>query len=266
MGRPRDAAARPDAGQGGADAEEGSLDRACEAICPGAQYSPGQIGGECHVRRWRCALDRLKSRRWKKAPRRSRERRWSSKCAHSGVHGGPRVASASGRIGAMTRYHVGSQRKRDRPDWATRRIRHPAQLYPERSPERDAFEILLRCENVRGMIKAGADATLVDRAIDLGMLMGRIKFEAQFGRACDIGIGRILSGVRAAGRTPTPRNLRESDASAHSSELLTPSPRRPFRLGARQWLRLARFRRPRGCGEKILPRHKDQLRHEILMS
>lgn len=158
-----------------------------------------------------------------------------------------------------------------KPDWATKLIKHPAQCYPERSAERDAFEILLRCEMLTDIVRRRAPPEeIAERAIDLGMLIGRNNFEAQFGRACDIGIGRILSGSKGG------------KAYANTTEFL-----RDRRLGALQraidanpsagpseWTRKVSGLWPDSADKKaavaaalrFYQRHKDKFRHEILMS
>ena len=153
------------------------------------------------------------------------------------------------------------------PGRATNPIRHPAQLFPERSPERDAFEILLRCESLRGLIQAGADANLVDQAIHLGMLMGRNSFEAQFGRACDIGIGRILSG-RKGGRAyaDTKEFQRERRLGALQraiDQAPEAGPSAWARAVAQHW---SDSNDPEATARKFYTRHKDKLRHEVPMS
>ena len=154
------------------------------------------------------------------------------------------------------------------PDWAARLILHPAQLYPERSPERDAFEILLLCENVRGMIQAKATATsLVGRAIELGMLLGRNKFEAQFGRACDVGIGRILSGGKGGRAYADTKEFERELRLGALQRAIVASPT----AGPSAWARTVKelwpdSDDPEGAARKFYGRHKEELGHEILMS
>jgi hypothetical protein len=84
----------------------------------------------------------------------------------------------------------------NRPPWATFLAwGHPAHRFPEGSPERDAWELLWYCGRLRHLMATGAPAAaLVDQAIELGMVAGRAKFEARFGRATDVGIRRIRAG------------------------------------------------------------------------
>jgi hypothetical protein len=86
-----------------------------------------------------------------------------------------------------------------RPEWATGLVSHPAELFPVRSPEHDAWEIVSGCERLRILMGAGAPAVeLVEEAIRLGMVAGRARFEARFGRATDEGIKRLRIDEKAA--------------------------------------------------------------------
>jgi hypothetical protein len=156
----------------------------------------------------------------------------------------------------------------ERPKWATQCVHHPAQLYPERSAERDACDILARCEGLTAAIKAEAPAPkLVDLAIELGVLMGRIKFEAQFGRACDVGIGRILSGGKGGRAYADTKEFERERRLGALRRAIVASPT----AGPSAWARTVKelwpdSDDPEGAARKFYERHKDELGHEILMS
>jgi hypothetical protein len=155
-----------------------------------------------------------------------------------------------------------------RPDWAVLGVRHPAQLYPERSPEKDAFELLWRCEILRSRMESAAPAPeLVEHAIRLGMLAGRVSFEARFGRACDVGIGRILSG-RKGGRAYA--DTKEFDRERRIGALRRAIDAAPT-AGPSSWARAVKelwpdSDDPEAAARKFYARNRRLLGHEIPLS
>lgn len=167
-----------------------------------------------------------------------------------------------------SRWQLAESRAEAKPGWATLSVVHPAALYEPRSAERDAFDMLALSEQLDRLLDSGAPGEkLVEIAILFGMLVGRNNFERQFGRATDIGIGRILGG-RKGGKAYGA--LKEPDRERRLGALRRAIDEAPD-AGPSAWARaVKRFwpnsDDPEGAALKFYNRNRDLLGHEILMS